>query len=127
MAQLHRSLQHDSLNLKAAVVREVDRVEATVSEYEAIRLGNGLANFTNWAGDISLENITTRMLEDYQMYRVKKAAISTIKKELYWILKMLRRNGFLIQKPENIRGRSTPNRAFSSDELTLFFQHCNSS
>jgi integrase len=125
LAELHRKLPKDISNLKAAIIGELNRVEKTVSEHEAQRLDFALRKFAEWAGDVALEIITTRMLEDYQIHRSRKAALNTINREIHSVLRLLRRNGFMVQKPEPIRGRRTRNRAFTAEELERFFQHCN--
>ena len=124
LAELHRRLPEGSLTLEAAIVKELDWIESTVSESEAIRADYGLNNFAKWAGNVPLEKITTPLLAEYQKHRVKKAAINTIKREVCGIIRLLKRNGFVVQKPDPIRGRKTTNRAFTPDELERFFAVC---
>ena len=125
LAELHRQLPKDSLKLKTLIIRELDWIETTVSVREADRIDDALSNFARWAGNVLLEKISTAMLADYQRHRIEKAAHSTVQKEIYWILRMLRRNGLTIQKPQPIRGRTTKHRAFTPDELRRFFAACN--
>jgi integrase len=126
LAELHRGQPKGLPSLNEAIVRDVNRAEVSLSTYEAERLGSGLGNLASWAGDISLERITTRMLESYQQHRLKGGTSqSTIQKEICWIIRMLRRNGLLVTRPEPVRGKRSTNRPFTTDELTCFFRHCN--
>jgi integrase len=128
LVQLLRQSPDVSLEIDPAIVRNVARVEVDVSEREARRVGVALANVRDWLrrkGITRLDQITTEGLADYQRARVRAGASkSTLLKEVNYTLRLLRENGFHIDRPRAIRARSTPNRAFTRDELRRFFQHC---
>jgi integrase len=124
LAQLHRSAPNGSLKLANAIVREVARIESDVSIRQAERVGHALQNFYNWVGDIALERIDSQMVESYQRKRLREAARATVEKELFCLLKILKQNGFHVERPCAKRGQRAEQRAFSHAELASFFQHC---
>jgi integrase len=125
LAKLHRELPLDSLTLDTAVVREVERVENDVSVSEAARVDCSLRNFCRYAGDIQLEKIDEQLIESCQRKRLKEVALTTVNREINYIIRLLRLNGLSIKKPGPKRGRRTKHRPFSNDELKQFFSHCN--
>ncbi len=87
---------------------EVDRLEIDVSAQAAERTRYSLTNFLQWLGrDLSLEQITTPLIEAYQRHRLRKAAVNTVTRELDSIIRMLRQNGFTVRKPGYKPGRKT--------------------
>lgn len=50
--------------------------------------------------------------------------MSTYKKEVCYITRLLKRNGFYVEKPKPKRGRVAKHRPFTQDELERFFRHC---
>lgn len=81
--------------------------------------------FMAYAGrNRKLEKIDTHFLEQFQKKRLKKSAYSTVNRELVYIIRMLRMNGLIIQKPSPKPGKVTYQRAFSKDELARFFTAC---
>ncbi len=121
LAQLHRDAPSGSLRLGNAIVREVARLEADVSRRQAERVGSALQNFLDWTGDIPLDRIDGGMVEEYQRKRLQEVARSTAEKEICYLIRTLRLNGFNIQRPSSKPGKATPNRAFSREELDQLF------
>lgn len=138
----------ESLTLSKAIVREVDRISQSISEARAWRVGVCLENFIRWSGDIQIEKITTEMLARYQAYRAScmkkinvgigekkrrveaksgtRIATSTTVLEVQYVIRMLRENCLLVQKPTLPRDRQKrPGRPFTKDELKRFFTACN--
>lgn len=109
-----------------ARVAEVALLETDVSKGQAERTEIVLWNFQKWAGDLPLDRIDNKLLEDYQRYRLhqQKAAKATVEKELWSIARMLRRNGSSVVKPKPKPGKATEQRAFSAEELKKFFASC---
>lgn len=107
-----------------ARVAEVARLETDVSSRQADRVEYALWNFEKWAGDVPLDRITHRVLEDYQRSRLKDAARETVDKELCYLIRMLKQNGLVVEKPKPKHGRVVEQRAFTRDELKRFFMHC---
>lgn len=125
LAQMHRTQPSDCLRLKDAIVKEVDIITKDVSEREGARVDEGLGRFFAFVGkDIALEKINTGLLEQYQRERLQKASLSTYKKESCYIARMLRRNGFHVEKPKPKRGSVTKHRPFTQEELKAFFSNC---
>jgi integrase len=133
LVQLLRQSPENSLELTCAIVREVDRVEREVSTREAQRVGGALSNFARWAGrDVTLDQVTTETLNDYQYYRKKQTigprqrpiSQRTIRLEINYVLRLLRLNGFPVDRPRPVRAVCTPNRSFSPAELERFFAEC---
>lgn len=124
LAELHREQPSDCLKLKAAIVKEVDLAESDVSQAESDRVSDGLENFFSFIGhDILLEQITADVLEDYQRHRLKKASLATYNREMNYIVRMLKRYGFMVAKPKAKRGKKVKHRPFTSEELKKFFAH----
>ena len=129
-AELHRRRPAESLSLEKAILAEVERLETDVSEQQALRVRDGLMNFLKWCRktlkkkDISLDRIETAILEDYQRQRLKDVARSTVDKELCYTVRLLRNNGFRVDRPKAKRGKETLVREFTDGELEKFFQHC---
>ena len=124
LAQLHRERPGNSLKLGPAIVREVARIEQDVSGRQAERVGDGLRRFFEFAGDIALERIDDKRVESYQRKRLQEVARSTVDKALCYLLKLMRLNGFRLDRPSPKRGKKTEVREFSQDELKRFFAHC---
>jgi len=110
LVRLLRQSPDVSLEIDPGIVRNVARV---------------VRDWLRRKGITRLDQITTEGLADYQRARVRAGASkSTLLKEVNYTLRLLRENGFHIDRPRAIRARSTPNRAFTRDELRRFFQHC---
>ncbi|MFC1601904.1 tyrosine-type recombinase/integrase, partial [Candidatus Sumerlaeota bacterium] len=124
LAQLHRVSPKNSLGLKPAILREVSRVEADTSVREAKRVAQGLRNFVDWIGDVSLDHISSEDVEAYQRKRLLKVARSTVEKELIYVVRLLRGNGFVVRRPKGKPGKASRNRAFEEEELVSFFDAC---
>ncbi len=124
LVRLHRNSPENSLNLDSAILAEVTRVELDTSAREAERVGQALRNFRNWIGETSLDRIDGKTLEIYQRKRLQEAAKSTVDKEIVYAVRLLRGNGFDIHRPKSRPGRTTPNRAFTEEELSRFFDAC---
>ena len=122
LAELYRKQPQNSLRLKKAIVREVDRIQIDVSEAEATRMAYALTNFFGFVGDVPLEKITSDILEQYQRRRLIKASLSTVNREVYGIMRLLKLNGFMIQKPQPKRGKRTKHRPFTDDEFPVVTQ-----
>lgn len=125
LAELHRKQPSDCLKLKKAIVREVERVELELGERRASRVGCSLENFFKYAGsDMPLERIGKKMLRDFQLKRNQDVAKDTVDRELCDVCRMLRENGFMIEKPKPLAGKVNEVREFTRDELKAFFEHC---
>ena len=125
LAEAMRRNPDADTTLEIAVKREIERVREEVSENQGLRVRYSMNVFMAYAGkNRRLEKIDTRFLEQYQKKRLKKAAYSTVNRELVYILRMLRVNGLIVQKPSPKPGKVTYQRAFSRDELTRFFGAC---
>lgn len=134
--------------LGKAIVHEVAKVKAGGTELKANRVLRCLLNFLEWSGDILLGKITTEKLDEYQQHRIKtkkpttakkeakkgknqeplappkNIAASTVTKEMVYISRLLRHNGFMVQKPKPVQGRKTLGRPFNREELGKFFDVC---
>jgi len=110
--------------LDAAIVAEVERVETDVGEQRAQRVATMLTNFREWAGRITLDRIDTALLEGYQRHRLESKSVSTVNAELSAVLSMLRTAGLTVMRPRPKRGRETPGRNLTADELQRFFVAC---
>lgn len=125
IAESYRIDPRDPLTLSNAIKAEVQRLKIDVSPNQGERVEFSLKNFLNYAGDIKLEKITTELLERFQRYRLKKKmSLSTVNRELIYLVRMLRINGFHIQKPSPKPGKVTGQRALTNDELAKFFEAC---
>lgn len=124
LARLHRERPEGSLRLSSAIIREVTRLEGDVSAQQALRVSTSLEGFLGWAGDQPLDKINTAMVERYQRRRLKKVARSTVDKDVCYILRLLRENGFEVRRPSSKTGSQTEVRPFTDDELKRFFAHC---
>ena len=108
--------------LSEAIVAEVDRIEADVSELQAKRASAALRDFRDWLGrDVTLSKITDSLVERYQRARLQVVAKWTVQKELCFIIRLLRANGFQVNRPSPKAGKTTPNRAFTEKELVDLF------
>jgi len=123
LAQLFRERPNGSLRLSKAITQEVARVETDVSVGQADRVSYALMNFLRFAGDILLERVDRTLVEDYQRKRLKEISRSTADKEICYLLRLLRLNGFMVQRPSAKPGKATPNRAFAHEELARFLKH----
>jgi len=124
LAQLLRERPNASPKLSKAIVEEVARIETDVSSSAAERVSYALRNFLEYAGDIFLERVTAQLVENYQRKRLQEAARATIEKEVGFLLRMLRQNGFSILKPSPKKGKVTEQRAFTPHEVQRFFAAC---
>lgn len=81
--------------------------------------------FTKWLKrDIAIDRITTELLARYVSHRAQKRARGTIEKDLAFISRMLKGNGFDVDLPP-VRGKEEkPNRPFTTSELQAFFKAC---
>lgn len=87
-----------------AVRHEVERIKADVSDRQAERVEMALVNFLRWSGDVRQDAVTKEMVETYQRKRLSEVARSTVDKEITYLLRVLRQNGFDIPKPSPKRG-----------------------
>jgi integrase len=124
LAQLHREQPQDWLKLSQAIVREVNRIEQDVSKWQASRVSASLEKFRSWADDITLNQINSEMVERYQRCQLRKCARSTVDKDINYLLRLLRQNGFQVERPSSKRGKTTEVRALTQDELKRFFAAC---
>ena len=124
LAQLQRNSPSNSLNLASAIVREVSRIEVDASPREGKRVAVALRNFVSWIGETTLDRIDGKTLEAYQRKRLQEVARSTVEKEIIYIARLLRENGFAIRRPKRKPGRVTRNRAFTEEEISRFFKAC---
>lgn len=125
LAELHRKQPMTSLKLSRAIVEEVDRLEVDVSRHTAERNRFALTNFLKWLGqDLPLEQVDTKILEDFQRHRLRKVSVSTVTRELHAVIVMLRQYGFEVRKPGFKPGKRTEQRDFTDDELRRFFAAC---
>lgn len=125
LVQLLRNSPSGSHLLKDAILTEVDRVETETSTRESERVACALDAFEIWCGPgKALDQIDTKTLHQYQIHRLKTCAESTVQKDLNYILRLLKLNGFTVQRPRVIHGRFTPNRSFTDPELSKFFAAC---
>lgn len=144
-ALLKESLS-DSRLLDAAVVREVRWVTTHSTEARIVRVSDCLANFAAWAGNIPIDTITTELLDEYQQYRAKcpkmvnakqngqwvrvpaksgKIATQTIHMEIGYVLRMLKHNKILLERPPAPPVvQESPGRFFTHEELIKFFDAC---
>ena len=113
---------HDVLS--KAIDAEVARVKIDVSENSSARIKTALNNFRKFAGNIQLDKITKDLLEAYQRKRLTKRALGTVDSELVFIRRMLRHNGYHVEKPSPKKGRVTAQRAFTREEIVKFFDVC---
>lgn len=124
MAESYRIDPRDPLTLSNAIKAEVQRLKIDVSPLQSERVEFSLKNFLNYAGDIKLERITTELLEKFQRYRLKTRSLGTVNRELIYMIRMLRVNGFHVQKPTPKPGKVTAQRALTNEELAKFFEAC---
>lgn len=110
--------------MKEAICQEVKRVEDDVSRLESLRVFRGLSNFLAFSGNVTLDRIDTALLDRYQRKRLAKVSQRTVRMELCYALRLLRLRGFQVSRPLPRRGRVTPQRAFTQDELRRFFEAC---
>ncbi len=124
LATLHREQPKDSLRLKNAIIKEVERIELDVSKSEAERVSCALRNFFKWSGDIDLGKLDDKMLKEYLRHRLPKASRSTLHKELCAVGRMMKENGLMVNKPQLKGGKRTKHRPFTEDEVKMFFSNC---
>jgi len=105
-------------------VQEVARVKVDVGDLEGKRVMYALSHFLEFAGDVLLDRIDAALVEAYQRKRLTEASLRTVGMELSYLLRMLRLRGFILPRPTRKRGKVTPNRAFTRDELQRFFDAC---
>jgi len=122
LVELESVRPSDTPNLHESIVREVSRVEFDLGERQAERVDCYLTRFSEWVeSDIPLTKIDKSMLHNFQRHRLEKAAVETVRHEVCAIRRLLRENGILVPAPPPGRGRKTPNRAFTPDELNRLF------
>lgn len=124
LAELYRERPNKSPQLSQAIVKEVARVQSDVSENQAERVSASLRIFLDWCGDKPLEKIEAQTIEAYQRHRLKSSAQSTVKKDVWFLLRMLRLNGIALPPPPPKRGRVTEQREFTREEVERFFAAC---
>jgi len=114
--------------LAAAVARETQRVLDEVGPQESHRVLQALTHFTRYLGPATpLDRIPADVLNAYQIHRVHQDNRSrkTVRLEVRYIARMFQVLELPLARPRPLRiGATTPNRAFSADELTRFFQAC---
>jgi len=112
------------VTLSEAILSEVERIEADVNPRRAERVRQYLLNFEAWVGrDVALESLAPDTLTQYQRFRITSAARSTVQAEIRAIMRMLRGKPHNVEKPPSTgQGKTTPNRAFTVDELKRIFR-----
>ena len=106
------------------MIEELARLERDVSKSRAVRVEYALTNFIDWAGDLELYKVTTRLLEDYQVKRMDEVAKATVDNELVAVCAMMRNAGFDVRRPRSKPGRKVYTRGFRIKELRVFFEVC---
>ncbi|MCE5228569.1 site-specific integrase [bacterium] len=95
----------------------------SVSQSE--RIDFALNNFARWVGrDIPITEVTTALLENFQRARLKIRAKATVDKELIYVIRALKKCGYLVIKPDPKPGIKTKQRPFTTEELQAFFKAC---
>jgi integrase len=87
-------------------------------------VSGSLEKFRSWADDITLNQINSEMVERYQRCQLRKCARSTVDKDINYLLRLIRQNGFQVGRPSSKRGKTTEVRALTQDELKRFFTAC---
>lgn len=122
--RLRKKQPEDWLRLSQAMNREVARIETDVSKRQAERALSAFTVFLIWfKRDPDITEISEEVLETYQRYRLRTKSLSTVNKDLHFVLRMLRQNGIYHRKPGAKQGRETVVRPFTRDELVLIFNH----
>jgi len=137
--QLLRARPNGLPTLSKAIVDEVALIERDISVQQARRCDWALRSFVRFAGhgDWTLDRFDSKFLEDYQRDRLgtpqkrgrghkrrRTAARATVVKEIALVRRMFGRYGIVLAKPSPKRGRRTPHRVFTQDELRRFFAAC---
>jgi len=123
VAELLSGAPKTSSSLDEMIVHEVQCVESDISTNQAQCVRYALVNFRKFVGNVPVERITTAVLDEYQRERLKQASRRTVRMELQFVCRMLRRNGIEIEKPTIKAGKETPVRAFTEKELPTVFKH----
>jgi integrase len=114
-----------SLTFSRAMMLELGALADETSLPQIDRIRYSLLNFLEFCGDVELSRISEDTLEDYQNARLNAVARSTVDKDMYSLLRLLRRNGIRLERPiSRRRGRRTEQRAFTREELERFFEAC---
>jgi integrase len=122
--RLRKKQPEDWLRLSQAINREVARIETDISAHQAERALTVFSVFLAWMKrDLEITEITGEVLEAYQRHRLKTKSLSTVNKDLHFVLRMLRENDIYLPKPCAKQGRETEIRPFSHDELLKIFNH----
>ena len=124
LAETYRAEPESVKMLSDAITREIHRIKEEGSEQQAERAKYGFQSFNDFAGNVRIEKINMRLLERFQVKRLKKASKSTVDRELHLVGRLLKQNGFTIEKPSAKRGKATMQRAFTDKELNRFFHVC---
>lgn len=108
------------------MLEEIKIIESDISSGQASRIKDSLNKFLEWLKeDLTIDQIDQNMIERYQRSRLQQGkAASTVDKDLHALCRMLKRNGYPIQKPSRKPGSEHPNRHFTQEELNKFFQAC---
>lgn len=107
-----------------AATREIQRLETDVSRAQGVRASFAFQAFVETIGNPALEHIDAAFIERFQRRRLRVAARSTVEKELFLVLRMLRENKIEIRKPSPKEGRRARRRPFVEAELVRFFRAC---
>lgn len=108
--------------LGPAIVEEVARIEEDVSASQATRVSIALMNFFKFVGDVPLYKIDAKIMEEYQRHRLRTRASSTVSNEVGYVLRILSREGFIVERTRTHRRKKTIVRALNEKELRLFFE-----
>jgi hypothetical protein len=91
--RLRKKQPEDWLRLSQAINREVARIETDISAHQAERALTVFSVFLAWMKrDLEITEITGEVLEAYQRHRLKTKSLSTVNKDLHFVLRMLRGN-----------------------------------
>lgn len=110
--------------LSRAILEEVERVGLEVSVDQGERVLGCLMNFLRFAKEMPVEKVGQRLVDEYARKRVGEVAKETVRKELFNLVRMLRRNGVVVVAPRINVGKKTELRNFTPEELKAFFAAC---
>ena len=110
--------------MSRAIIEEVERVGLEVSVGQGERVLGCLRNFLQFSGDMRVEKVSQRLVDEFARQRIGEVAKETVKKELFCLVRMLRRNGVTVVVPRLKAGKKTELRNFTQDELMRFFEAC---
>ena len=123
--RLRRNRPDNWLKFSHAAHQEVQRLEIDVTQSQARRALTSFTQFLKWTRrDLDITEIDRALLEDFQRYRLRTKASSTVSADLNFILRLLRQNDILVPKPSPKPGRFTESRAFTREEINRLFINC---